>query len=304
MKKVFAILLVLVMALVLLPELTARAEEEEYHLGDVYWVDNHVHSVDDPIVASVYDASGKYLGFIELRVKSVDKTDATCTSDGMYVFTAKGSYNGQELTATHTYTFQQALGHDFSINVVAKAATCTEDGYTAHKKCSRCEEKNEAYEVIPALGHDLEHHDAQAATCIESGRDAYDTCSRCDYTTYEEIAALGHDLDHHDAQAATCTAIGWDAYDTCSRCDYTTYKEIAATGHTEVIDKAVAPTCTETGLTEGKHCSACNEVLVKQETVAAKGHTEVIDSAVAATCTETGLTEGKHCSVCNEVLVK
>ena len=45
------------------------------------------------------------------------------------------------------------------------------------------------------------------------------------------VPALGHDLVHHEAQAATCTEIGWDAYDTCSRCDYTTYVEIPATGH-------------------------------------------------------------------------
>ena len=84
---------------------------------------------------------------------------------------------------------------------------------------------------IPALGHEIVHHEAKAATCTEIGWNEYDTCSRCDYTTYVEIPALGHDLVHHDAQAATCTAIGWNAYDTCTRCDYTTYVEIPALGH-------------------------------------------------------------------------
>ena len=87
------------------------------------------------------------------------------------------------------------------------------------------------YSEIPALGHDLVHHEAKSATCTEIGWNAYDTCSRCDYTTYSEIASLGHDLVHHEAKAATCTEIGWNAYDTCSRCDYTTYAEIASLGH-------------------------------------------------------------------------
>ena len=86
------------------------------------------------------------------------------------------------------------------------------------------------------------------------------------------LPALGHDLVHHDAQAATCTAVGWDAYDTCSRCDSTTYVELPATGHTVVVDAAVAPTCTDTGLTGGSHCSVCNEVLVEQTVVPALGH--------------------------------
>ena len=163
--------------------------------------------------------------------------------------------------------YTEALGHDFSVDVAAKAPTCTENGYTAHKKCSRCEDKNEDYQVIPALGYDLIHHDAQAATCTEVGWKAYDTCSRCDYTTYKEIAALGHDLVHHDAQDPTCTEVGWEAYDTCSRCDYTTYAEIAALGHTEVIDPAKDPTYTETGLTEGKHCTVCGEILVAQQVI-------------------------------------
>jgi len=48
-----------------------------------------------------------------------------------------------------------------------------------------------------------------------------------------EIPALDHDLEHHEAQAPTCTEVGWDAYDACKRegCDYTTYVEIPALDH-------------------------------------------------------------------------
>ena len=115
--------------------------------------------------------------------------------------------------------------------IPAVAPTCTETGLTEGQRCTICGDIVIAQEVVPALGHDLVHHDGQAATCTEHGWEAYDTCSRCDYTTYVEIPALGHDLVHHDAQAPTCTEVGWNAYDTCSRCDYTTYVEIPKLGH-------------------------------------------------------------------------
>ena len=73
-------------------------------------------------------------------------------------------------------------------------ATCTTAGLTAGKHCSVCGEVLQAQTEIPALGHDLEHHDGQPATCTEKGWKEYDTCKRvgCGYTTYQEIPALGH----------------------------------------------------------------------------------------------------------------
>ena len=47
-------------------------------------------------------------------------------------------------------------GHDFSVDVPEKAASCTEDGYSAHKECSRCHEKNSDYQVIKAKDHEFE----------------------------------------------------------------------------------------------------------------------------------------------------
>ena len=86
------------------------------------------------------------------------------------------------------------------------------------------------------------------------------------------IPALGHNLVHHEAKAPACEEVGWKPYDACSRCDYTTYVEIPALGHTPVTDPAVEPTCEGTGLSEGSHCSVCKKVLTAQETVPAIGH--------------------------------
>ena len=307
--------------------------------------------------------------------------DATCTEDqvctvcGEVVSAASGHIPGSAATCTAPQVCSvcgtelvPALGHDLQHHE-AKAATCTEIGWNAYDTCSRCDYTTYAEiaakghtagpaatcltaqtctvcgtELAPALGHDLQHHEAKAATCTEIGWNAYDTCSRCDYTTYVEIsakdhmagpaatcltsqtctvcgtelkAALGHDLQHHEAQVATCTEIGWDAYDTCSRCDYTTYAEIAAKGHTPGSEPTcVTPqTCTVCGAelnaalghtegpeptcTEAQVCTVCGVELAPE-----LGHINVIDDAVPATCTETGLTEGAHCSRCEEVLLE
>lgn len=92
-------------------------------------------------------------------------------------------------------------GHDYSTEwTVDQAATCTEAGSQSHH-CVRCDAKGTT-EEIPALGHDLIHHEAKAPTCTEAGWDAYDTCSRCDYSTYAEIAAAGHQFE--DGKCTVC----------------------------------------------------------------------------------------------------
>ncbi|MDO4183199.1 MAG: leucine-rich repeat protein [Coriobacteriia bacterium] len=144
-----------------------------------------------------------------------------------------------------------------------------------------------------------------APTCTQAGVRSY-ACTTCGQTRTEDIPALGHDLVHHDAQAPTCTQAGWDAYDACGRCDYTTYKEVPATGHTAATDAAVAPTCTQAGLTEGSHCGTCGEVLVAQRTVPAAGHTAadaVQENIQGATCTQAGSYDSVvYCAACGAEL--
>ena len=241
--------------------------------------------------------------------------DATCTEDqvctvcGAVISAAEGHIPGPAATCTTPQTctvcgteLAPALGHDLQHHE-AQAATCTEIGWNAYDTCSRCDYST--YVEIAAKGHTA----GPAATCLTS-----QTCTACGT---ELKAALGHDLQHHEAQAATCTEIGWDAYDTCSRCVYSTYIEIAAKGHVPGAEPTcVTPqTCTVCGTelkaalghtegpeptcTEAQVCTVCGVELAPE-----LGHVNVIDEAVPATCTETGLTEGAHCSRCEEVLLE
>ena len=162
------------------------------------------------------------------------KSEATCVSKPVYYVNCTTCY----YQGTDTYVYEwgntNPNNHDGGTEVKnAKAATCTEKGYTGDTYCKGCGVKLSDGTDIPALNHDLVRHDAKAPTCTDIGWNEYDTCQRegCGYTTYAEIPALNHNLVRHDAKAPTCTDIGWDEYDTCSRCDYTTYVEKPALGH-------------------------------------------------------------------------
>lgn len=115
----------------------------------------------------------------------------------------------QELT-------NQPCTHDFFDWDVAIEATCQQDGQK-YRTCRLCKEQE--FETIPALGHDLTQHQGKEATCLEGGYKAYEACSRCNYTTYEEIPALGHaDAKWNEGKEPTCTEEGIVKHYHCDRC--------------------------------------------------------------------------------------
>ena len=178
-----------------------------------------------------------------------------------------------------------ATGHSTVLHE-AHDATCTEAGNSAYYSCEHCsryfsdaeaQHQIEANSwIIPALGHDLSHHDGHEATCEQAGSSEYWSCSRCGKffsdsqgeTEIEEnswvIAALGHNLQQHDAVPATCTEAGSSLYYECDRCgkffsDAGALNEIdenswiiPATGHTNVED----PNCLGKVI-----CSECGEFI-------------------------------------------
>jgi len=274
-KKLFSILLALMLVLGLMPAEVAHAE------GNVY------------SITGIYITKDGGSGFATFTVGETCPVCDIGTLEGRF-HDAIGSARAYHSIRCNYPGCEADMDEDCTGD-----ATCTHSG-----TCTVC--GNTYYEY-----HEYRVCYPREATCTEIGY-KYQCwyCTKCQLyyvrdqlVTDVVIPALGHDIVPHEAKAPTCTEPGWGAYDTCSRCDYSTYVEIPAKGHTEVVDPAVEPTCTEPGKTEGKHCSVCGDVLVAQEEIPAKGHTEVVDPAVEPTCTEPGKTEGKYCSVCGEVLV-
>ena len=226
-----------------------------------------------------------------------NNVDPTCTADGSYDNVIYCNTCGKELSR-ETITVD-AKGHDL-VDVEAKAKTCTEDGYTAHKACEDCD-YTEGKETIPA-GHDLVDVEAKAKTCTEDGYTAHKACEDCDYTEGKETIPAGHDLVDVEAKAKTCTEDGYTAHKACEDCDYTEGKEtIPTTGHsfTNYVSDGNA-TCTEDG-TKTAECDNCEETDRIADEGSALGHNLVDAEGKSATCTEDGYTAYKDCSRCEHI---
>ena len=127
-----------------------------------------------------------------------------------------------------------ATGHDTALKN-ARAATCTEDGYTGDEVCRTCGETVKQGAVIPATGHDTELKNARAATCTEDGYTGDEVCRTCGETVKQGtvIPATGHDTELKNARAATCTEDGYTGDEVCRTCGETVKQGtvILATGH-------------------------------------------------------------------------
>ncbi len=184
---------------------------------------------------------------------------ATCKN-----FTGWVSQNNQPIDTnqtvnselTFTATFETA--HENEVTDIAVPASCLESGWTAGSHCERCGDVIVAQEEVPALGHDIDEHDAQAATCTEDGWYAWEECKRagCGYTTYEGIEATGHDYGWFiDEDPAACEKEGEKGHYHCSSCntdfdeDYQVLAslKIDALGHDVQHHDAQEPSCGSVG---------------------------------------------------------
>ena len=305
-KRTLTLVLMLVVSLVSLVGLTACE------------VDTHEHTMQK---TEAIAATCTEVGNIEYY---------TCTDCGKLFADEKGK---TEITAESTVV--AAKGHTI-VAVNAKEATCTEDGNTAHYKCSVCEKLFSDEEgtteitaestVVAAKGHTIVAVNAKEATCTEAGNTAHYKCSACEKLFSDEegtteitvgstvIDAEGHEMTHHEAVPATCTEDGTLEYYSCSRCNKNFADENGTNEMTSIVDvkkghamthhEAVPATCTEDGTLEYYYCSRCNKNFADENGTnemtsivdAKTGHSYTLVPEVAKTCTTDGT---KAHYVCN-----
>ena len=232
--------------------------------------------------SSYKDASGKVtLGYVDLNGVTAGSTVATLTFtvndptalDKINVTVTETQRNDQ--TVNNAETLAADL-HTETETVNAKAATCTEDGYTGDVVCKACGKVITKGEVIPATGHDTEIVGAKEPTCTEDGYTGDEVCKTCGEIVKkgEVIPALGHKIKLVGAKAATCTEDGYTGDEVCTICGEIVKKGevIPATGHDTEIVGAKEPTCTEDGYTGDVVCKTNGETIKKGEVIKATGH--------------------------------
>ena len=80
--------------------------------------------------------------------------------------------------------------HEY-VAVLAKEATCTEDGYAAYEECTKCHGKK-GYAVIPATGHAYHTVAGKDPTDTEDGYSSYEVCDNCGDIQGKIVIPAGH----------------------------------------------------------------------------------------------------------------
>lgn len=168
----------------------------------------------------------------------------TCTVAGEIVYTCT-------VCDSEKVETQAKIPHNV-VEVAAKPATCTEDGYTEYTYCADCNQLLTPKTILPATGHNLTVEKGYAATCTETGLTNKEYCYTCGEVISEhaEIPAKGHDIESVKGYPATCTETGLTDSQYCKICG-TVYRE-----------KEVIPSFGHTDTDEDGFCDVCNTVIV------------------------------------------
>lgn len=208
----------------------------------------------------------------------VEQTPATCTTDGVKLFTCEcGETKTEAIPAT---------GHKLEVSSEV-AATCTEDG---EKKgvCSVC--GVEDIVVLHATGHDYEAETTQP-TCEVDGYTVY-TCKNCD-DEYRETAvrATGHSTTNCTWEedpgyielkdGATCTYTKRKTT-TCAACEETVVQYYDVVKHEYSVDITTEPTCTTAGV-KTFTCSGCEDHYTEAYAIVATAHTWAAEPTTTTT---------------------
>lgn len=196
-------------------------------------------------------------------------------------------------TETETETDESACDHD-EVAIDGYAATCTTNGLTDGKKCSKCDEILVPQTTITAPGHTEETIAAIAPTCMTTGLTEGKKCSVCNEITVaqQELAITpdNHALDNGTPTEATkCGEKATVTYScTVEGCDYTSTIEGEVLNHD--MDEGVQtsdPTCTTNGvITYSCNRDGCDYETTKQ--IDSLGHIFEETNRTPATCSATG----------------
>ncbi|MBR2645965.1 MAG: hypothetical protein IKD47_00185 [Clostridia bacterium] len=206
--------------------------------------------------------------------------EATCVEKGEQEYTCScGATETREIPTNDAHTLAA---------VEAKAATCKENGYTAHEACTRtgCEYKVNYQETVGI--HD---YDAATATCAKGA-----ICSVC---KQEVTAPNAHTMKRVEGSPATYETFGWSTFTFCISC--ATENAVAAYEANEYSVLAQIIKGNDSIKTENfVYYPTLNEndcfVHDLDETKSS------YIPGVEATCTQQGRTAGGQCKVCNKTV--
>lgn len=155
------------------------------------------------------------------------ETAATCEEEGTEARSCKscGTVEKRVVPAT---------GHSV-VDVSAKAADCTQDGYEAYAYCSECGEEIIPKVTVAALGHDYGEWETDiAATCDAEGVEKR-VCSRCGISETRAIPVTEHEWEEVYVLPATETSEGKTTYK-CSICHVVKEETIPKIEHVHDYD--------------------------------------------------------------------
>lgn len=229
-------------------------------------------------------------------------TQATCTGEGMTIYTANATFNGTEYTAIKDSLHVAPTGHayanpswswsdDFSVAYVT--FTCTSCGIQTELPAEITQEIKDA--SCTANG-------SITYTATVWTDDSRQTVWAVD-SQVKTITASGHLPTPIFAIPVSCESSGWTEGTRCSVCQeiLTSPQEIPATGHdwlsgrTEVT---VQPTCSAEGV-QIRHC-AKDDSHTQTEVIQKLEHNTISMPAVPATCIEPGHSAYTHCGLCGQ----
>jgi len=191
---------------------------------------SHCSVCNEVLVAQQIIPKGAHRESIPVQENLVN---ATCTEYGSYDEVVYCTECGEELSRRNIKT-TKPLGHKYE-TVPGKPATCSEEGLTEGKVCTRCGDVLIAQEPIPKLAHTESKavREYTPATCIEIGR--YDDVVYC--------SVCGEEL---------------------SRVNISTTPMI---DHTYRYVPVAPATYFHSGLTDGMRCTYCGDWLIEPDEI-------------------------------------